>query len=133
MDHDEEITSLVTNEGYDGPSNIFKLLEIDITNTDTHEKDDKNEEKTFLVVPAYQNLSSPLQSKFLLHPEFYLSTALSASLHKQDKCLQDLEQGIINYYQDECFNYIGKDHLLCTIVINLLVGMQDYFFLLAFD
>ena len=137
MDHDEDITDLVTNEGYNGPSNIFKILEIDITNTDVHEQEGKNEEKTFLVVPAYQNLSSTLRFKFLLHPEFYLSTALSASLHKQENCLQDLEQGIINYYQDRCFNYIGNDHFVLakqgTTAINILFCMQDCHFLLAFN
>ena len=107
VDHDDDITNLVTNESYEGLSDIFKLLELDAESNIKHEQEMKNEEKTFVVLPAYKNLSSPLLAKFLLYPDFYLSTALSASLHQQERCLLDLERGTINFYQEGCFNYIG--------------------------
>ena len=100
------MADLTNDENFTELSNTFKLLEINVGNN--NEGKLKNTEKTFVVIVAYQNLSSQLSAKFSSYPEFYLSTALSASLHNQDRCLQDLEEDKITFFTEGCFNYIGK-------------------------
>ena len=82
----DDLVNLVKEEGYMDPSNMFKLLQLDVENNEN--KEVKNSAKTFLVLPDYTHLSYGLLSSIEQYPSFYLSTLLSASLHLQDKCLQ---------------------------------------------
>lgn len=102
-----DLTNLVNKEGSLESSSIFKLLQL--STEDDPNEEVKNAAQTFLVLPLYQNLSSHLSSYINQYPEFYLSTLLSASIHKQNKCIEDLENENIKYVKQGCIHFLGNE------------------------
>ena len=106
-DTNNELVNNVNNEGFMDPSHLFKLLQLNDKNNE--KKEVENSAKTFLVLPDYKKLPHNLLSSIEQYPSFYLSTLLSASLHQQDKCLQDLEDDNIHYFTEGCFTFLGNN------------------------
>ena len=107
VDEKKDVSNILKNQTLRTESDIFKLYELSTYNTNELEIEVQNAEKTFLVIPEVEKLSRNLLFKFESYPQFFLSTALSASLHNQQRCLQDLEIGNVNYHQEGCYHYLG--------------------------
>ena len=87
-------------------SHQFTYFELQL-NKENH-RTEGNAEKSYLVNISYKNFSKQLITNIIQYPDFYLSTSLSASLHDENQCLIDLQEGNIEYHKKDCFSYLGK-------------------------
>ena len=86
--------------------------------------------RTYIFVHDKLNISSLLKENIQNAPQFYLSTLLSATLHNNTECIDDLMSGNLVFVNFGCFHALGPTDNIWTspCFFDLSLAIVENFF-----